>query len=273
MWRRRTRRRTCSRCSRRETWPTWTRCRQSRVSGAGWRRVQHTQHGGATLAECSQRECFGGAAACCSPPGHDSCAAADTPTRAAAKLPTVRRLRDAIYATEFREFISHVTGGWVGDRGSVGRAGVTKWRKAVRTYMLCCAWLCLRNPTCPRCPFPRPWQVSRRGPRLHRAHTHAHICIAHAAQPCCCRLPPTLCTQQAAPTQTDVPCTPPTLPAAPSSTGVGLERSAAAPTVAHALHPNHVGNPTPQAAVTSPMRPTAPATCTPPAATCCATTT
>ena len=34
------------------------------------------------------------------------------PPEQAAKLPTVRRLRDAIYAPEFRQFISHITGGW-----------------------------------------------------------------------------------------------------------------------------------------------------------------
>ena len=31
----------------------------------------------------------------------------------AAKLPTVLRLRDALYAPEFRAFISEITGGWV----------------------------------------------------------------------------------------------------------------------------------------------------------------
>lgn len=39
-----------------------------------------------------------------------ACCAAAPALRAAAKLPTVRRLRDAIYSPEFRDFISSITG-------------------------------------------------------------------------------------------------------------------------------------------------------------------
>lgn len=52
------------------------------------------------------------------------------PAEQAAKLPTVRALRDAIYSPEFRAFISHVTGWWV-DRwlGAGVRSGNVAWRR------------------------------------------------------------------------------------------------------------------------------------------------
>ena len=70
--------------------------------------------------------------------GHAFCPSAPLHLHpAAAKLPTVRKLRDAIYSPEFRAFISHVTGGChglgkeVNPGQAVGRGRRKEWEWAL----------------------------------------------------------------------------------------------------------------------------------------------